>query len=87
MAAGSSYVEQNFGKYIGGVSTGALKHYFNVTNGYVIRKIGVVLAPWRHRPWARTPAPGAANGQGPAFVPPREDVNSPDMYIPGEWRL
>ena len=24
----------------------------------------------------------SANGQGPFFLPPREDLNSPDMYIP-----
>lgn len=24
----------------------------------------------------------SANGQGPYFLPPREDINSPDMYIP-----
>lgn len=66
-------------------SVGALKHYFNVTTSYVVRKLVLVLFPWRHKPWSRqqrsTGAPGAQD-QGYYFLPPREDVNSPDMYIP-----
>lgn len=59
----------------------ALKHYFNVSNGYVINKLYLVLFPWRHRPWSRKQQL-SHNGQEGFFLPPREDVNSPDMYIP-----
>jgi len=52
-----------------------------VTNSYVINKLFLVLFPWRHKPWSRKHAPGA-NGQDGWYLPPRDDVNSPDMYIP-----
>lgn len=59
----------------------ALKHYFNVSNGYVVNKLFLVLFPWRHKPWSRKQATGP-NGQEGWFLPPRDDLNSPDMYIP-----
>lgn len=58
-----------------------MKHYFNVSNSYVINKLFLVLFPWRHKGWSRKQAVGA-NGQEGWYLPPREDVNSPDMYIP-----
>ncbi|WPG97770.1 Hypothetical protein R9X50_00055100 [Acrodontium crateriforme] len=81
--AGQEYVEQNFNRY---VNVSALKHYFNVSNGYVLSKLLLVLFPWRHRPWSRqtqhsTDAP-PGSGAAASFLPPREDINSPDMYIP-----
>jgi len=63
------------------MSVGALKHYFNVTNGYVANKLYIVLFPWRHRPWSRQQRM-SNNSQDTYYLPPREDVNSPDMYIP-----
>ncbi|PHH89373.1 hypothetical protein CDD83_6195 [Cordyceps sp. RAO-2017] len=75
---GQEYVEQNFGRY---VNVSALKHYFNVSNFYVVNKLFLVLFPWRHKPWSRKQAVGA-NGQEGWYLPPREDINSPDMYIP-----
>ena len=61
----------------------ALKHYFNVTTSYVVRKLFLVLFPWRHKPWSRQQR-GAGSGAQDSyyFLPPREDINSPDMYIP-----
>ncbi|KAI9809343.1 MAG: hypothetical protein M1825_002635 [Sarcosagium campestre] len=76
--AGQEYMEQNFNRYI---NVSALKHYFNVSNSYVLSKILLVLFPWRHRPWSRKQAI-SASGQEGFFLPPREDINSPDMYIP-----
>ena len=70
------------------VSIPALKHYFNVTTPYVLRKIFLVLFPWRHKPWTRQQRPSTAGGGQDQssysyyFLPPREDLNSPDMYIP-----
>ncbi|CAK1354195.1 Protein transport protein yif1 [Cercospora beticola] len=80
--AGQQYVEQNFNRY---VNVSALKHYFNVSNRYVLTKLLIVLFPWRHRPWSRQQVRSNEPGQHPnsiEFLPPREDVNSPDMYIP-----
>ncbi|KAK4060201.1 uncharacterized protein Triagg1_10863 [Trichoderma aggressivum f. europaeum] len=75
---GQEYVEQNIGRY---VNVSALKYYFNVSNFYVINKLFLVLFPWRHKPWSRKQAVGA-NGQELRYLPPRDDINSPDMYIP-----
>jgi len=74
---GTQYVEQNINRFI---NISALKHYFNVSNGYVVSKLFLVLCPWRHKPWVRKQSLGP-NGQE-AFLPPRDDLNSPDMYIP-----
>ncbi|RAL02690.1 protein transporter YIF1 [Aspergillus ibericus CBS 121593] len=90
MMAGQEYMEQNFNRY---VSIPALKHYFNVSNSYVLNKLSLVLFPWRHKPWSRqqarlTTASTGPNGQisqqqySSMFLPPRDDLNSPDMYIP-----
>jgi hypothetical protein len=68
-----------FNRYI---NVSALKHYFNVSNGYVVNKLFLVLFPWRHTPWSRKQSIGPAGQEG-WFLPPREDLNSPDMYIPG----
>ncbi|KAJ9623533.1 Protein transport protein yif1 [Taxawa tesnikishii (nom. ined.)] len=76
--AGNEYVEQNFNRY---VNVSSLKRYFNVSNFYVVKKLGIVLFPWRHRPWSRQQQRMSADGQ-PDFLPPRDDINSPDMYIP-----
>ncbi|KAL9003307.1 MAG: hypothetical protein Q9188_003806 [Gyalolechia gomerana] len=80
------YMEQNLNRY---VSIPALKHYFNVTTPYVLRKLLLVLFPWRHRPWSREQRPShQASSSDPSanasyhFLPPREDLNAPDMYIP-----
>ncbi|CAL3964176.1 hypothetical protein PZA11_001600 [Diplocarpon coronariae] len=75
---GTEYVEQNINRY---VNFSALKHYFNVSNGYVVNKLFLVLFPWRHKPWSRKQTLGP-NGQEGWFLPPRDDLNSPDMYIP-----
>ncbi|EZF28388.1 transport protein [Trichophyton mentagrophytes] len=87
--AGQEYMEQNLNRY---VSIPALKHYFNVSNSYVIKKLALVLFPWRHKPWSRQQGrmAGAASANGQIsqaqytsmYLPPRDDVNSPDMYIP-----
>jgi len=53
MAAGQEYMENNFNRY---VSIPALKHYFNVSNSYVLNKLILVLFPWRHKPWSRQQA-------------------------------
>ncbi|KAK3693606.1 YIF1-domain-containing protein [Podospora appendiculata] len=75
---GQEYLEQNVSRFI---SVSSLKHYFNVTNFYVINKLYLVLFPWRHKPWSRKQAVGP-NGQEGWYLPPRDDINSPDMYIP-----
>lgn len=63
------------------------KYYFAVTNGYVLRKLMLLLFPFRHRSWRRRQLAGddgdAASGGSPGeYLPPREDINAPDLYIP-----
>ncbi|KAF8898063.1 hypothetical protein CPB84DRAFT_1781305 [Gymnopilus junonius] len=75
VAAGQDYVSRNFGTYI---PSGHIKHQFNVSNSYVIKKLRLLLFPWLHKTYFRRPR---AQGE---WLPPREDINSPDLYIPGE---
>lgn len=58
-----------------------LKTYFNVNNSYVLQKLFIILFPFRHRAWQRTILRDPA-GQTIGYRPPREDINSPDLYIP-----
>ncbi|KAI0125193.1 YIF1-domain-containing protein [Xylariales sp. AK1849] len=76
---GQEYLEQKASRW--GFNFSALKHYFNVTNSYVVNKLFLVLFPWRHKPWSRKQTVGP-NGQEGWYLPPRDDINSPDMYIP-----
>ncbi|KAG4303193.1 hypothetical protein PCK1_000531 [Pneumocystis canis] len=78
--AGQEYVERNMGRFI---SITMLRHYFNVSNYYVISKIWVILFPWRHKCWSRLPKHSDVNEVvTEGYRSPREDINSPDMYIP-----
>ncbi|PWN47107.1 YIF1-domain-containing protein [Violaceomyces palustris] len=91
---GGEYVERNFNAIL---PLPVVKHYFNVSNSYVLHKLRLVLFPWRHKPWSRahrhssnggsysgsgreTPSGKSAGAEG--YLPPRDDVNSPDLYIP-----
>lgn len=75
--AGQEYVQRNFGGFFPWAS---LKHHFNVSNSYVMRKLKLVIFPWDHRSWPRRIR---RSEQGVTeWQPPREDVNSPDLYIP-----
>lgn len=109
---GGEYMQKNFHALL---PMPVLKHYFNVSNSYVLHKLRIVLFPWRHRPWSRrlrystpfggtgtmSPGPGSyagvstperpmsagarqmnSTGEPVSYCAPREDVNSPDMYIP-----
>ncbi|KAK6189559.1 hypothetical protein LQW54_013150 [Pestalotiopsis sp. IQ-011] len=75
---GQEYFEQNVNRWF---SLSSVKHYFNVSNSYVVNKLFLVLFPWRHKPWSRKQAIGPSGQEG-WYLPPRDDINSPDMYIP-----
>lgn len=82
-----SSIDADMSQFSRYVPVSALKHYFNVSNSYVVRKLLLVLFPWRHRPWTRQqiragPDGGAGSGYATMYLPPRDDLNSPDMYIP-----
>lgn len=59
-----------------------LRFYFNVSNSYVIHKIGIILFPWIHKPWARAAVHSDATGGIEGYESPRLDINCPDLYIP-----
>ncbi|OBZ77974.1 Protein transport protein yif1 [Grifola frondosa] len=77
VAAGQDYVQKNLGGFM---PASVLKHHFNVSNSYVIKKLRLLVFPWRHKPWARR-VQRMENGQS-EWQPPRDDINSPDLYIP-----
>uniref|UniRef100_A0A158Q6X1 Protein YIF1 n=1 Tax=Elaeophora elaphi TaxID=1147741 RepID=A0A158Q6X1_9BILA len=53
-----------------------LKYYFAVDNTYVGKKLGLILFPFLHRDWT------VKYDSSDSPVPPRSDVNAPDLYIP-----
>jgi hypothetical protein len=59
----------------------ALRYYFQVSTAYVANKTRLVLAPYLfHRgAWNRRLLQSSA---GDVFLPPRDDINAPDLYIP-----
>ncbi|KZT58183.1 putative ER to Golgi transport-related protein [Calocera cornea HHB12733] len=79
MRAGQDYLDKNFSIH---VPLPLIRHQFNVSNSYVLHKLRLLVFPWRHRPWARKPKQSDTGAQADGWQPPREDVNSPDLYIP-----
>lgn len=52
-----------------------LKYYFAVDTSYVMKKLFLLFCPFTHKDWSVKFNPNAP-------VAPRDDVNSPDLYIP-----
>jgi hypothetical protein len=82
--AGSAYLDKNFTRLL---PLAHLKHSFNVSNSYVLLKLRLVLWPWRHRVWARSLRRSESSGAAEGWKAPRDDINCPDLYIPGESPL
>ncbi|KAJ2014667.1 Transport protein yif1 [Coemansia sp. S680] len=78
MNAMQENVQQNVERY---VSMRQLKHYFDVSNIYVLSKLRALVFPWMQKSWHRY-AERDQTGQVVGYKSPREDVNSPDLYIP-----
>ncbi|KAJ2448499.1 Transport protein yif1 [Coemansia sp. RSA 2424] len=78
MNAMQENVQQNVERY---VSMRQLKHYFDVSNIYVLSKLRVLVFPWMQKSWHRY-AERDQTGQVVGYKSPREDANSPDLYIP-----
>jgi hypothetical protein len=60
-------------------SFSVLKYYFNVNNSYVINKLTLLLFPLKHKAWKRNTQHLA---EGYVYLPPRDDINAPDLYVP-----
>lgn len=69
---GKEYVEKNLDRW---VSMSRLKYYFAVDTTYVVKKLGLLLFPFTHQNWSVK-----YNKAEP--VPPRYEINAPDLYIP-----
>ena len=80
VGSGQEYMEQNLLRFI---NTRSLKPYFNVSTSYVLHKLQLLLFPWRHKPWSRQSRRNEVSGAMEGYKPPREDINAPDLYIPG----
>ncbi|KAL3314075.1 hypothetical protein Ciccas_007312 [Cichlidogyrus casuarinus] len=70
---GSQVVNQKLGSFF---SMSKIKYYFAVDNEYVAKKLAVLLFPFARTNWH---VQFESNGTP---VPPRSDVNAPDLYIP-----
>ena len=93
LAYGQEVANDAYARYI--PVWASLGEYFNVNNGYVMRKLHRLALPFFSKKWARqtmaevtghgrSPG-GAADGaslSGGALAPPAWDENAPDLYIP-----
>ncbi|XP_027711966.1 protein YIF1A [Vombatus ursinus] len=57
------------------VSMNKLKHFFAVDTSYVARKLGLLIFPYTHQNWE-------VQYSRDMPLPPRQDLNAPDLYIP-----
>ncbi|CAK7894114.1 protein transport protein Yif1p [[Candida] anglica] len=81
------YLQQNFGSFI---PKADVNYYFKVSNSYVVRKVGLILFPYRHKNWTRLTASSTDHSVGTPsatpsqiqFAAPTHDINAPDLYIP-----
>lgn len=80
MGTSQEYIDQNVLRFF---NTRTLKPFFNVSTSYVVRKLQLLLFPWRHKPWSRQMRRNEVSGATEGYKPPREDINAPDLYIPG----
>lgn len=69
---GKEYVTQNVDRWF---SISKLKFYFAVDTTYVTKKLFLILIPFLTKDWSMKYSQDEA-------VPPKLDVNAPDLYIP-----
>ncbi|KAK9497862.1 hypothetical protein O3M35_003773 [Rhynocoris fuscipes] len=69
--SGKEIVDKELNKY---VSISRIKSYFDVDTKYAAKKLFIIIFPFANQTWLPKNIGGAPN--------PREDINSPDLYIP-----
>ncbi|XP_063527766.1 protein YIF1A isoform X5 [Pongo pygmaeus] len=57
------------------VSVSKLKYFFAVDTAYVAKKLGLLVFPYTHQNWE-------VQYSRDVPLPPRQDLNAPDLYIP-----
>ena len=91
----AQYGNSTISRYIPGVMVfwNAMRHHFNVDNNYVKKKLGLILFP-KQNSWKRMTIGGPSHDNAPlqggvtspkknaSNLPPVQDVNAPDLYIP-----
>lgn len=79
--ASQQYMQNNLQQF---VSNEDIKYYFKVSNSYVLKKLMLILFPYRNKTWVRQLRSSSENNgaSNEAHATPIEDVNAPDLYIP-----
>lgn len=72
MPAGKEFVEKKIDHFL---SVSKLKYYFAVDTNYVVKKLGLLVFPFAHQDWS-------LKYDNSEPVPPRYEINAPDLYIP-----
>lgn len=82
LGTSNEYLQQNIGSFMR--KSGNLHYYFKVSNSYVLKKIMLILFPYTNKNWTRQTSGDAATtaSASPAYLPPVQDINAPDLYIP-----
>lgn len=79
--ASQAYMKNNLEQFVG--SNDDIKYYFKVSNSYVLKKLGLILFPYRNTTWTRQVIPGSnGSSDSDSFATPLNDSNAPDLYIP-----
>lgn len=89
LRTGQDIISKQRDKWMPGVSGFwvSLKYYFSVSNSYVVTKMKTVLYPLGNKYWTRTLADeyqndGQTDQLSSKWALPKQDTNSPDLYIP-----
>ncbi|XP_053735829.1 protein YIF1A isoform X3 [Synchiropus splendidus] len=69
---GKDMVNKEISRY---VSVNKLKYFFAVDTRYVMKKLMILMFPYTHQDWE-------VRYHRDTPLPPRQDVNAPDLYIP-----
>lgn len=73
---GQAFMQQRMGF----LSTDIMHYFFNLNSEYVRHKLLMLVAPFLRR-WNYSRVLEQISG-GHKYLPPRQDVNAPDLYIP-----
>lgn len=82
--ASQNYMQQNLEQF---VSTNDIKYYFKVSNAYVLKKLMLIIFPYKNKGWIRQTKGDPNNNNNSnnvteVYASPIEDINAPDLYIP-----
>lgn len=69
---GKDMVNKEISRYM---SVNKLKYFFAVDTKYVLKKLMILMFPYTHQDWE-------VRYHRDTPLPPRQDVNAPDLYIP-----